>query len=153
MALRLEVVLGVAGFILVAMCLLLAAQALMLSCIFSGTQKGTPIDADRARQIVVAQSHALKRVLALAGQSPRPACDDPACRALAIELGALDIRFEDTQGGALVIVTYSRGGIAETYETQLTWAPAATAERVRSGRDRLGESFEYLDQGWWWVFW
>ena len=153
MTFGLKVVIGVVGVIVVAVGLLLAAPALMLSCVFSGTQSGTPIDAGRGRQIVAAQNHVLQRALALAERSPRPARDDPACRALATELGALDIRFEDRQGGALVIVTYSRGGIPETYETQLTWAPAATAERVRAGHDRLGESFEYLDHGWWWVFW
>jgi len=111
------------------------------------------MNVERARQIVVGQRHALQRVLALAERSPRPARDDPACRALATELGALDIRFENRQGGTLAIIAYSRGGLSETYETQLTWASAETAEIVRAGRDRLGESFEYIDDGWWWVFW
>jgi hypothetical protein len=125
----------------------------LLSCDSSGTHSGTVIDANRARQIVAEQKEALHRVLALADRSPPPSPDDSACRDLATELGALDIRFEKRQGGPLVIIAYSRGGLPETYETQLTWVSAATAERVRSGRDRLGESFEYIEDGWWWVIW
>lgn len=52
-----------------------------------------------------------------------------------------------------MVIAYPRGGIPETYETQLAWVPAATAEQFRTGRDRPGERFEYVGDGWWCVFW
>lgn len=114
---------------------------------------GSPLSAAAARRVVAERGDVLARALALTGKVPLPARDDPACQSVAKALGALDIRFEQAEGGPLVMIVWSRGGMGETYETQLTWVPEPTAARVRAGRQRLGEYFEYIDRGWWWVFW
>ena len=68
-------------------------------------------------------------------------------------MGALDMRFEDRGEGLRVIIVFSRGGIAEIYESQLAWVSESEAELVRAGKLRLGESFDYVDRGWWHVIW
>lgn len=148
-----KIVLAVSGTTLLLIGTLLLKPGIALAIVYWVASSGTDIDVPRAREIVARQKEVLQNVLELAQQSLRPEGNAPAFRALAAELGALDIRFEDLQGGSLVLITFSRGGVAETYETQLTWAPTEIAERVRAGRYRLGEYFEYIDAGWWWVFW
>ena len=153
MALGLRVEPAVTWGIATTIGLLFGVTSVLAICSRPWATRGTPIDASRARQIVLERSHVLRRVVALAERLPLPTSADPACRALATELGALDIRIEDGVEGPWVIVAFSRSGVAETYETQLTWVPESAAERVRTGGARLGEEFEYLGGGWWWVFW
>ena len=151
--LGLKVVLTVLGVVAVVIGALFAVPSLMLMCVVSGATDGTPLSVPEARRVVAERGDVLARALALSRRSPLPQPDDAACRSVVSELGALDMRFEDRGDGPLVIIVWSRGGIPETYETQLTWVPEATAECVRAGTLRLGESFEYVDRGWWRVFW
>jgi len=126
---------------------------LLVGYALSGTDRGVTFDVECARRVLAQQRPVLARVRALAARSPPPQSEDPVCRSLASELGALDIRFEACPGGTVARVVYRRFGLPETYEHQLTWTPAATADHVRSGGFRLGEYFEYVDDGWWWVTW
>ena len=144
---------AVVGVFLAALALFLGLPSLLVTCALSGTNRGTALDQERARRVVADQAQTLARVLALAERSPLPRTDDPECRSLAAELDALDIRFEAMPDGPWVRIVYDRRGIAETYETQLAWVPEESASRIRAGRGRLGESFTYIDRGWWWVFW
>ena len=148
LALKVTVFVVVAGMMAVPIGLLFL-PSLVASLV---PQSGTAIDPARARQIVVERHQVLERVLDLAKRSPLPTSEDPACKALATELGALDLQFEKSDEGTWVRIAYSRGGFPETYETQLAWVPDATAARVNARRLRLGEDFQYLEQGWWWVF-
>jgi hypothetical protein len=118
-----------------------------------GLVQGTDFDVARARQVVAEQRPLLARVRALLDMTPLPSCDAPECRKLAQELGELDIRLESRTHGPRASIVYRRSGLAERYEQQLTWVPAATAENVRAGRETLGEHREYIADGWWRVVW
>ena len=149
----LRVVLAVLGLMAIGIGALFALPSLVMVCFLAGASDGTPLSVTEARRVVAEQSEVLARALALSRRTPLPQSDDVACRSVASDLGALDMRFERSEDGPWVIIVWSRGGIPETYETQLTWVPEATAGRVRAGRLRLGETFEYVDRGWWRVFW
>lgn len=151
--LGLKVVLAVLGVMAFAIAALFAFPSLLMVCFVAGASDGMPLSIADARRVVAEKSDVLARALALSRRTPLPQSDDTACRSVASELGALDMRFERREEGPWVIIVWSRGGIPETYETQLTWVPEATAERVRAGGLRLGEDFEYVDCGWWHVFW
>lgn len=119
----------------------------------SGLNQGTPLTFADARRVVSEHSDVLDRVVQFTRQVPLPRSDASAVRSLAAELGALHVRLEAGANGPFPVITYSRSGLHEIHETRLTWVPEATAARVRSGHLRLGEQCEYVDKGWWWVFW
>ncbi len=145
---RLEVVLAVLGVMRFAVAALFALPSLLMLCFVAGASDGMPFRVADARRVVAEKSDVLARALALSRRTPPPQSDDIACRSVASELGALDMRLERREAGPWVIIGWSLGGIPETEETQLTRVPEATAERVRAGRLRLGEDFEYVDRGW-----
>lgn len=126
--LGLKVVFTALGVVAVVVGALFAAAWLILMCVLAGARDGTPLSAPKARRVVAEQGDALARALALSRRSPLPHSDGAACRSVVSDLGALDMRFEDRGEGPRVIIVWSRGGIPETYETQLTWVPEAEAE-------------------------
>ncbi|MBI5849679.1 MAG: hypothetical protein HZB39_01355 [Planctomycetes bacterium] len=141
------------GAIISTLALMFVGASLLLGWILAGTDRGVTFDVERARRVVAEQGPLLSRVLALADRAPRPESDDPACQSLASELGALDIRFEARFGRSGTTIVYRRFGLPEIYEHQLRWISSETAERVRGGDLHIGEYFEYVGGGWWWVQW
>ena len=121
--------------------------------LLSGTDQGVAFGPDRARVVLATQRDLLDAVRKLLARVPLPGRDDPACRALAVQLGALDVHIDNRFDGAHAVIVYHRRGLAETYEDRLVWVPPDTAAAVRDGRLRLGEASEHIDDGWWWVWW
>lgn len=114
---------------------------------------GSEFGPERARRFVRENGPGLAKVMALSARRPLPLPNDAACRELASELGAIEIRFEQRGGASCPVVVFHRWGLGETYEEQLAWVPDDVAADVRASRLRLGEGFEFLADRWWWVWW
>jgi len=124
---------------------------LLISLIWRPVSEGTPFDVERARGIVAEQPALLAAIMSLRS-CPEDEAKRRECAALAAQIGALGIRTERSEEGGTVAVCFERhGGAGETYSRELQWLPPALAADIRAGRSGLGDYWQELSGGWFWV--
>ena len=131
------------------------ALVVVASCGFGASTEGTPLDAQRARAILVEHRALLADVKALHALHPEAdaAKIETESKRLAAKLGALWIEVEPSDSSRTVKVCFHvHRGPAETYWSLLQWVPPSTVARVQSEGLRLGEEWKDLGEGWFWVW-
>lgn len=111
--------------------------------------EGEPLDAARARALVVEKAALLQELRGLFTNGAAAGGDRQ--RELTVQLGALAVLGPDRADGAVRLVFRRYGEPGAMHEQRLEWVPAEKTAALRA-EARVGErQHEELVDGWWWV--
>ena len=116
---------------------------LVFVCMRNCGRKGSPFTRADARKLLAEQPALLAQIRSLADRD-----DDPTLRErLAHQIGALWIKRDERN--ALWVCFCGTGPPPQHY--MLCWIPPADVERLERDEYSLGDSWEPLGEGWYWV--
>lgn len=111
--------------------------------------EGEPLDAARARTLVVEKATLLAELRELVGKDA--AAGAARQQELLVQLGALAVVGPAQAEGAVRLVFRRYGEPGAMHEQRLEWLPAARATALRAEPSADGHQHEELVDGWWWV--